>query len=77
MEQIKKYIKLLEKDHITEDIESLTAKDRLNFYLLIKEFEVPKLQRAGFQPGSDKVEAITVTYISKEELKKREDESRD
>ena len=72
--KLKKYIRLLEKDHIEEDLESLTAKDRLNWYLLIKEFEIPKLQRAGFQSGSDKVDEIVVTYIDKKEIEKRRKE---
>ena len=69
MEHIKKYITLLENDYIEEDLKKLSPKDRLNWYLLIKEFEVPKLQRAGFQHGDDTIEEIVVKYVGK--LKKK------
>ena len=75
MDKLEKYLRLLERDYIKEDIESLNPKDRLNFYLLMKEFEVPKLQRVGYQAGADNVDEITVTYIDRKELKRREDEA--
>jgi hypothetical protein len=33
-----------------------------NFYLLTKEFQIPKLQRANFQSGDDAIEEIVVKY---------------
>ena len=65
MDKIKKYLKLLEGEYVEEDIESLSAKDRLNFYLLLKEFEVPKLARAGYMSGADDIGIIEVKYAKK------------
>ena len=73
MDKIKKYLELLEKDYVMEDIDALSPKDRLNFWMLLKEFQVPKLARAGFMSGDDDIDQITVTYSKKPE----QDEPRD
>ena len=71
MEKILEYIRMLESEYVDEDIESLTPRDRLNFYLAIKEFEIPKLQRAGYISTAEDVESIQVNY------KKPKDEPND
>ena len=43
-----------------------------NFYLLTKEFQVPKLQRSGATTGDDQIEVIIVKYMKP--LKKKKDE---
>ena len=67
MDKIKQYLALLEKDYIIEDIDALSPKDRLNWYLLLKEFEVPKLARTGYLSTADDIDQITVTYSKKPE----------
>ena len=54
MDRIEEIIELLEKDYLDNDIDALPPKDRLVFYLNVKEFETPKMQRTTFRVGSDK-----------------------
>ena len=66
MEKIKKFIKLFE-NYIEEDIENLSPKDRITLYMMMKEFEIPKLQRAGFQHGDDEIDEIIVKYVGRKD----------
>ena len=48
----------------------------LNFYLLTKEFQVPKLQRANFLSGADNVEEIIVKYVKPLKKKQKKDDNK-
>lgn len=44
------------------DIDALTSKDRLNYLASLTEFIRPKIQRSTFEPGTDDLPEITITY---------------
>jgi hypothetical protein len=45
-----------------EDILALTSKDRLLYLSNLMEFLRPKIQRSTWEPGTDDVPEITITY---------------
>lgn len=57
---------LIENKYVKADIEAMTAKDRLNFWINLKEFQVPKIQRATFEPVADKDIEIEITWPHEE-----------
>ena len=58
---IKEALDLLEGTYVQEDIRKLQPKDRLNFWINLKEFEVPKIQRSTFEPNTDDEIEIIIT----------------
>ncbi len=45
-----------------DDIKALTPKDRLNYFQTLKEFTRAKIQRANFEPITDKDKQIKIVY---------------
>jgi hypothetical protein len=58
---IEDQIKLME-GKAEEDILALTSKDRLLYLSNLMEFLRPKIQRSTWEPGTDDVPEITITY---------------
>ena len=54
-------LKLLET-YVEQDIKDLEARDRLNFWQALSEFNRPKIQRANFEPNIDKDTQILIAY---------------
>lgn len=47
---LEQFISVLEEDYIQEDLDSLTAKDRISIWLSAKEFQRAKLMRGNAVP---------------------------
>jgi hypothetical protein len=54
-------LELLEGTYVGEDIAKLQPKDRLNFWINLKEFNQPKIQRTMFEPQTDESVEIIIT----------------
>ena len=52
---------LLESTYVETDIAKLLPKDRLNFWVNLKEFNQPKIQRTMFEPSIDEEIEIVIT----------------
>lgn len=57
-------IKLIESEHLKEDIQALSHKDRISIYLILKEWEKPKLQRVGHEPFTEEEHKIILDYAN-------------
>ena len=60
-------LELLEGTYVGDDIAKLQPKDRLNFWINLKEFNQPKIQRTQFEPATDESVEIIITKITKNE----------
>ena len=58
---VQEALDLLESTYVAEDIRKLQPKDRLNFWINLKEFVVPKIQRSTFEPNTDDEIEIVIT----------------
>ena len=58
---IQEALELLESRYVAEDIRKLQPKDRLNFWINLKEFVQPKIQRSTFEPNIDDDLEIIIT----------------
>ena len=62
---IKETIDLLESKYIEKAIDKLSRenpKGLLDFWVNVKEFETPKIQRATFEPTTDEDITIKIVY---------------
>ena len=57
-------LKKLIEGKIPEDVEKMTAKDRLTIYLNLMEFYIPKMQRSNFQIDSDQDREIEIKHYA-------------
>jgi hypothetical protein len=66
---INEALELLESTYVLLDIQKLQPKDRLNFWINLKEFQTPKIQRSTFEQNlDDEIEIIiTKDYEVKDE----------
>ena len=55
------------ESRIKADIEAMTPRDRTNYYQNLKEYQRPKLSRAGFIQADTAPEKIEIEIISKNE----------
>ena len=55
-------LELLEGTYVQTDIAKLLPKDRLNFWINLKEFNQPKIQRTMFEPSTEDDINITISY---------------
>lgn len=53
---LEELIEEIETKHLKKDLESLTAKDRIQVYINVKEYQRAKLMRANFIPEEDEHE---------------------
>ena len=57
-------LKKLIEGKIPEDVEKMSAKDRLTIYLNLMEFYIPKMQRSNFQIDSDQDREIEIKHYA-------------
>jgi len=60
-------LQLLEETYVAEDIAKMQPKDRLNFWINLKEFNQPKIQRTMFEPHTEDDINITISYGDKDD----------
>ena len=62
MENKLEHLKNLIESKMDEDIDKMTAKDRLTLYLNLMEFYIPKMQRSNFEVMEDPDQEINIKY---------------